>query len=93
MKYNKINRYNFYNKTGKDYLFISNILNITKTSNEIDHDQFSFNPNEKLKEFTFQMRVDKALRQNSINIKQEASEFFNTLNSEQEKKDWKIHET
>lgn len=39
------------------------------------------------------MRVDKALRQNSINIKQEASEFFNTLNSEQEKKDWKIHET
>ena len=61
MKYNKINRYNFYNKTGKDYLFISNILNISKTSNEIDHDQFSFNPNEKLKEFIdkFNIHINK----------------------------------
>lgn len=39
------------------------------------------------------MRVDKALKQNSINIKQQAAEFFNTLNSEQEKKDWQIHES
>lgn len=37
------------------------------------------------------MRVDKALNQHQINIKQLASEFFNTLNPE-EKKDWQIQE-
>lgn len=61
MNYSKINSKNFYNETGNDKLFISNSLNINIQSNKFKLHQFSFNPNEKLKEFIdkFNIHINK----------------------------------
>ena len=51
MEYNEINKDNFYNESGDDKLFISNLSNNNLLSKYIDYSQFNFNPDEKLKEF------------------------------------------
>jgi hypothetical protein len=58
MEYNEINKDNFYNESGDDKLFISNLSDINLLSKYIPYEVFNFKPEEKLKEFINKFNID-----------------------------------